>query len=162
MKKYLVAPWRSGYIENLSSSQKSKCIFCEATKKNSDAPVLEKGKKNFVIMNLYPYNTGHVMIVPYKHTNDILNLDEDEITELMKLTQKCIEVLKSILKPHGFNIGMNIGKSAGAGFADHIHLHIVPRWQGDESFLTIVGKSKVISVDVKKIFKKLKKEFNKK
>lgn len=162
MKKYLIAPWRNNYIKSVSSSQKKKCIFCEAIKKNSDAPILEKGKKNFVIMNLYPYNTGHVMIVPYRHINNIINLDEDERNELMALTQKSVGIIKTILKPHGFNTGMNIGKLAGAGFADHIHLHVVPRWQGDESFLTILGKTKVISVDIKKTFEQLKKEFNKK
>ncbi len=160
MKKYLLAPWRSEYISNLLNSNNKSCIFCDAIK-NPGAPVVKKGEKNFIIMNIFPYNSGHIMVVPKEHKSDIVNLTADELNEMMHLTQESISILKKLFKPDGFNIGINMGKSAGAGFADHLHLHIVPRWQGDENFMSVVAETKVVSVDIKKIFEKLKVEFEK-
>jgi ATP adenylyltransferase len=155
----LWSPWRSKYIESFKSDQdKSKCIFCEMVELNPDDPenlLVNKGKYTFTLLNLYPYNNGHLMIVPYKHTSEFTSLSREEYSELMEKLQLAQRALSKVLNPHGFNIGANIGRVAGAGIEDHIHFHIVPRWNGDSNFMPVIGNVKVISQDLKETKTKL-------
>ncbi len=155
MFKYLYAPWRLRYIKELSNKNKG-CIFCEALKKEEpDSLILYKGKKNFVIMNLYPYNPGHIMIAPFRHIHNLEEAEKEESSEMMELAKASIKILKKHFSPDGFNIGMNIGKSAGAGEIGHYHLHIVPRWEGDSNFIALFSNTKVVSQEVGKVYQEL-------
>jgi len=122
--------------------------------------ILFRAKNVFVIMNIFPYNPGHIMIAPYKHTGDINKLNEDELYEMMKLTQISIKIIEEKMKPQGFNVGINIGRIAGAGFEHHIHIHIVPRWSGDTNFMPIIGETKVIPVSIEDTYRNLKDGFD--
>ncbi|MFA4837369.1 MAG: HIT domain-containing protein, partial [Dehalococcoidia bacterium] len=128
--EYIWAPWRIEYI--LGEKEKD-CIFCHKPKQDKDKEnlLLYRGKRNLVMMNLYPYNPGHLMVAPYRHTNILEALDDEEMLEHLQLVTRCVAVLKEAMKPNGFNIGINLGRVAGAGIEDHIHTHIVPRWNGD-------------------------------
>jgi len=140
--KTLWAPWR---IEYITREKKQECIFCDKPREENDKKnlILYKGETSFIIMNRYPYSNGHLMAVPYKHTNNMLELDDKEKLELMSLTTKCIEILK-VMNPEGFNIGMNLGTAGGAGIDDHLHFHIVPRWNGDTNFMPLIADVKVM------------------
>jgi ATP adenylyltransferase len=140
---YMWAPWRMDYI---LSSKPEGCIFCDKPKLKKDREnlILYRGAHCFIIMNYYPYNNGHLMIVPYRHLSKLVNLTPEEQSEMMMLLIKCEEILKHALRPDGINIGMNLGKVAGAGIDDHIHFHIVPRWNGDTNFMPVVGHTKVL------------------
>lgn len=153
--KRLFCPWRIKYV---TSEKPKECIFCAKIKENKDEEnlILLRGKYNFVILNLYPYNNGHLMIVPYEHTNDITKLNLEILSEMMYFTQITVETLKEVMNPHGFNIGFNIGEVAGAGIAEHLHLHIVPRWSGDTNFMFVLGETKVIPEDLHATYKKLR------
>ena len=154
----LWAPWRMSYI--LDEKEKA-CIFCIKPKENDDKKnlILNRGKHHFVIMNKYPYNKGHVMVVPYRHTAEFASLDESESLEMMQIISRSIAALKSALNPDGFNIGMNLGKIAGAGIDDHLHFHIVPRWSADTNFMPVVGETKVISEALSETWGRLKERF---
>ncbi len=151
----LWAPWRIKYI--LGEKVKG-CIFCNAVKSENDEEnfVVERLKYCFVILNKYPYNNGHLMIVPYKHTGNFEELDEKILKELMATAQKYVKKLKKVMKADGINIGINIGRIAGAGIENHIHLHIVPRWAGDNNFMPVIGGTKVISESFESVYNKLK------
>ena len=135
-----------GYVGNIESFRDKGCIFCTKPAAGDDREnlILYRGEKAYVIMNLYPYNTGHVMVAPYRHTGDLEELGEDELREIMELTTLFIRVIKDEMQPQGFNLGINLGKAAGAGYDEHVHQHIVPRWQGDTNFMPVVGESKVM------------------
>ena len=151
------APWRMAYI-NQSGSEKIDCIFCAFTRENNDEKrlILYRGKKAFVMMNAFPYNTGHLMVAPYRHCGDYDDLDGEELIEINELVQRCIKLLKKVMAPHGFNIGINMGKVAGAGFEGHVHVHIVPRWEGDTNFMPVIGETKVIPEALDVTYRKLK------
>ena len=153
----LWAPWRIKYI--LGKKGKD-CIFCKAVKSKNDKKnmVLERKKHCFVMLNKYPYNNGHLMIIPYKHTGKIEDIDTDTLTEMMETVQEYVKKMKKIMKAEGFNIGINIGRIAGAGIDEHVHLHIVPRWSGDNNFMPVIGKIKVISESFDSVYEKLKKQ----
>ena len=140
--KTLWAPWR---IEYITGEKDNGCIFCDKPKEGNDKEnlILFKGETSFIIMNRYPYSNGHLMAVPYRHTNNMSELNDDERLELMNLTTKCIEIL-DIMNPDGFNVGMNLGTAGGAGIDDHLHFHIVPRWNGDTNFMPLIGDVKVM------------------
>ncbi len=140
--KTIWAPWR---IEYLMSEKNAECIFCEKPKENKDREnlIVYRGETGFIIMNRYPYSNGHLMAVPYRHTREFEELSDRERLELMNLVVKCLEILK-VFKPDGFNIGMNLGRAAGAGIDDHIHFHVVPRWSGDTNFMPVIGDIKVM------------------
>ena len=146
------SPWRSQYIESFKSDEdKTKCIFCQMLDLNpldADNLLVDKGEYTFTILNLYPYNNGHLMIVPKRHTSDFSALTSEEISESFKKLQLAEKALQKVLIPHGFNIGANIGRVAGAGIENHIHFHIVPRWNGDSNFMPVIGDVKVISQDL--------------
>lgn len=152
----LYSPWRSQYIETYDKIEG--CFLCNAYKSKEDEKnlVVYRGKNSFVIMNLFPYNAGHLMVCPNEHIGDFTKLDEDILCEISLLTQKMVKVLKKALNPDGFNLGYNLGRTAGAGLEGHLHNHIVPRWNGDANFMPVIGEVKVISQDLKDIYYKIK------
>lgn len=150
----LWAPWRIDYI---LSKKSGGCIFCDKPSENNDEEnlILFRGKFNFIIMNAYPYNNGHMMVVPYRHTASLSGWKPEEQQEMMDLARLGVEVLKNTMKPDGFNLGINMGLVAGAGVADHIHLHIVPRWNGDTNFMPVLSDTRVLSEHLRATYKKL-------
>lgn len=148
----LWSPWRSQYIESFKDkTPKSGCFLCDTAKLNpedSNNLLIHKGRLTFTVLNLFPYNNGHLMIVPYKHIGDMFLLSDEENLEIMRQLKLSAQALEEILNPEGFNIGTNIGKASGAGVDDHIHFHIVPRWNGDTNFMPVLGDVKVISQDL--------------
>lgn len=156
----LYSPWRSKYIGTFKneSPRTEESLFTRIYREKNDAKnlVLLRKKYCFVMMNLYPYNSGHLMIVPNKQTAEITDLSKAELTEIMNTSVEMIAVLKKLLHPHGFNVGANLGRVAGAGVDDHIHFHIVPRWNGDTNFMPTLGNIKVVSEDINAMYKKLK------
>jgi ATP adenylyltransferase len=155
--EYVWAPWRMDYI---LGEKRRGCFFCKKLneKKNKKNLILYQGEYVFVVMNKYPYTNGHLMVVPKRHCLNLEQLDNNELKELFDLLKACIRALKASLRPHGFNIGMNIGKVGGAG-EDHLHLHIVPRWAGDTNFMPVIGKTKIISEYLEKTYEKLHSAF---
>ncbi|TAK17092.1 MAG: HIT domain-containing protein [Acidobacteria bacterium] len=140
----LWTPWRLDYVSNASHSTAS-CIFCDALADIGNQPlVVHRGRSAFVILNKYPYNNGHLMVVFNRHIGRLADATPDELTEVMTLTRTSELVLTEAYHPHGFNTGLNIGKPAGAGVLDHLHVHIVPRWNGDTNFMTVTGETRVL------------------
>ncbi len=139
----LWAPWRLDFIRG---AKPDGCVFCAkpALADDERALIVHRGERCFVILNAYPYNNGHLMVSPFKHVPSIEQLDEGELLELMTLAQRGIGVLREVYAPEGFNIGVNQGAAAGAGIADHMHLHVVPRWVGDTNFMPVIGSTRVL------------------
>ncbi|GAB4300096.1 MAG: HIT domain-containing protein [Ignavibacteriaceae bacterium] len=148
----LWSPWRSQYIESFKDKTESNgCIFCEVKDKNpedADNLLVHKAALTFTILNLYPYNNGHLMVVPYRHTDDFQSLTKEESTEIIDELKLAQLALLHVSGPQGFNIGVNMGKAAGAGIEEHLHFHLVPRWTGDTNFMPVIGEVKVISQDL--------------
>ena len=140
---HLWSPWRMTYIE---SNKNDECVFCTAISEKDDEKnlIVFRGRLVFVILNRYPYTSGHLMVVPYRHTASLNDLDAETRAELMDVTNQAAEVLKLAYNPQGFNLGMNIGEVAGAGIADHIHMHVVPRWGGDTNFMSSLADTRVL------------------
>lgn len=140
---YLWTPWRYRYVSQ--AKNQTGCVFCNASQDAHDEEwlVVLRGAKNFIILNRYPYTSGHVMIVPYLHTADFAGLDQETSAEMMLLSQKVQRALERVYHPDGFNMGMNLGRSAGAGIADHLHMHVLPRWTGDTNFMTTVSETRL-------------------
>ena len=164
----LYAPWRSKYAKSINKTKKeicteNTCVFCQHFSEKNDATnfILKRYKNSIVMLNLYPYNAGHLLVIPKKHKPDLDKLTKEERSELMEVVNTCTKILKKVLQPEGFNIGMNLGKLAGAGIPSHLHIHILPRWLGDTNFLPLLAETKQISFDLKDIYTKLKKEFSK-
>jgi len=159
----LWAPWRMEYISKEKEGKSKPCIFCHRIKQKTDRKnlILYRGKEAFIIMNRYPYNNGHVMVVPYRHTGDITDLHSHENDELFQIIRLTIHALDEVMKPHGYNIGMNLGRVAGAGIEDHLHYHVVPRWNGDTNFMPVLTDTKVISEALDKSYRKLVKVLKK-
>ncbi|MCL5947001.1 MAG: HIT domain-containing protein [Chloroflexi bacterium] len=136
-------PWRFTYIV---SPKPADCIFCKAAAQHNDVlnHILHRGKTTFVILNRYPYNNGHLMVVPYRHIADLDTLTTDELSEIAEATRHAVTVLSRTMNPSGFNIGLNLGQVAGAGIADHLHVHVVPRWQGDTNFVGVIADTRLI------------------
>jgi len=157
--RQLWAPWRIKYI--LEADKADGCIFCDKPKEDRDEEnlILYRGRKCFVMMNKFPYNNGHLMIAPYRHTADLAGLLPEEREELMALAGMSVEILERVLSAQGFNIGMNLGRVAGAGIDQHLHLHVVPRWSGDTNFMPILGDVKVISEALEETYRKLRSGF---
>jgi ATP adenylyltransferase len=159
--KHLFSPWRSKYIASFRNEKPRKgfSLFSTMILQNNDEKnlILVRKKHCFVVMNLFPYNNGHLMIVPYKQTRDISALTPEESAEIMQTTSEMISILKKVMKPHGFNFGANLGRVAGAGIDDHIHFHIVPRWNGDTNFMPTLSEVKVVSEEIRITYKKIKK-----
>ncbi|ALF47694.1 HIT family hydrolase [Campylobacter concisus] len=156
--QHLCAPWRSEYF----SAKKDSCVFCDVINSDDDDKngVLFRAKHCFGIMNLYPYSPGHFMIIPNQHTDKIEELDEQTWFEMSKFVRLGVEILKKELYANGVNIGMNLGKAAGAGIAEHVHYHLVPRWSGDTNFITTISDVRVNGTPFHPLFEKLKKAFS--
>jgi ATP adenylyltransferase len=139
-------PWRAQYIKRDDADEQRGCALCVAFQAGDDQRylVLARGEHSYVIMNLYPYNPGHLMVVPYAHTADFAGLPQATAAEIIQLGQRCTTVLTEAMHPHGFNLGMNLGHVGGAGIAEHLHLHVVPRWNGDTNFMPLIGGVKLI------------------
>ena len=158
----LWSPWRSKYIASGVDSQKEGCVFCDiAASPDGDAAnfVLHRGQHAFALLNLYPYITGHLMIVPYLHTSEFDSVPKEITDEMMDLAKRSQTALQAVYSPSGFNLGMNLGSAAGAGIADHIHIHLLPRWSGDTNFMTTVGESRVIPEALAVTYQKLLQKF---
>ena len=160
----LWSPWRNAYITATVAdmSQADSCIFCEAVTNPVDDEqkfVLHRGAHNFVILNLYPYISGHLMIVPYAHLGELDAASKETTDELMDLAKRCQIALREVYRPQGFNMGMNLGRAGGAGIAQHIHLHVMPRWVGDTNFMTSVAETRVLSEDLPTTYRKLREKF---
>lgn len=156
MESILYAPWRSEYV---AGKKIDECVFCYTSKNantDSELHVLYKDEHCFMVMNKYPYTPGHFMIIPHHHTDKLEELDSETWLHMSNLAQKSVILLKNGMNAHGVNIGMNLGAAAGAGIAEHIHMHIVPRWERDTNFITSIAKTRVYSTDFEKIYKKIK------
>jgi len=158
----LWSPWRAKYIATGADSEGGLCVFCRmARESESDEAnlVLHRGTHVFAALNLYPYITGHLLVVPYQHLGDLDSSPKEITDELMDLTKRSEAALRKVYSPSGFNIGMNLGGAAGAGIVDHIHLHILPRWSGDTNFMTTVAETRVIPEDLKTTYSRLRDQF---
>ncbi len=158
--KQIWAPWR---IEYILSDKRDGCFLCEAARQepSEENLVLHRGKACFVIMNRFPYNPGHLMVVPYRHVGSLRELTKEEQCEMMELAALCTEILDSEMNPDGYNLGINLGKVAGAGLETHVHLHIVPRWNGDTNFMPVLADVKVIPEHLIATYRKLRERFTK-
>lgn len=156
---YLWTPWRYQYLEQAARGQQPDCIFCDALKRNRDEETLivYRAKKSFVILNRFPYTSGHVMVVPYAHVAELHMCDPGALQEMMELAQRLEAVYREEYKPDGMNLGMNLGKAAGAGVAGHLHLHMLPRWIGDSNFMTVTGETRVHPENLRTTFDRLRK-----
>jgi ATP adenylyltransferase len=158
----LWSPWRYEYIATSSTADSSNCIFCslrDDPQNDERNFVVYRGNLNFVVLNIYPYISGHLLIVPHEHVGDLDAASKETTDELMDLTKRCQTALREAYQPAGFNIGMNLGKSAGAGIVDHIHIHILPRWTGDTNFMSTIGNTRVIPEDLATTYQKLRARF---
>jgi len=156
--KFLSAPWRWDFISNIG--RRKGCIFCDAAASDDDASLIcHRGRNFFVLLNRYPYSTGHLMIVPYRHLATPEDMPDDMAGEMVALMGRALKILRAHFHPDGFNVGMNIGRSAGAGIKDHYHLHVVPRWSGDANFMAVVGDTKVMSYELDDVLAVLRREF---
>jgi ATP adenylyltransferase len=151
----LWAPWRMAYLEVTAPTG---CIFCEKPSAGKDERnwILHRGERAFIILNAFPYNNGHLMVAPFRHTADLESLVAEEQAEIFQLTQLSVRLLGTAYQPNGYNLGMNLGKTAGAGVADHLHMHIVPRWDGDTNFMPVVADTKVLPDSLDNTYRKLR------
>lgn len=153
---YLWTPWRYAYVTN--STKTSGCIFCDLVNLGDDAKarIVHRGRSCFIILNTFPYTPGHVMIVPYAHLDELRKLPTEAAHEMMELSQRMENVLRELYRPDGVNLGMNIGKAAGAGVAGHIHMHALPRWVADSNFLSVVGETRILPETLDATFEKIR------
>ena len=155
---YLWTPWRYAYVSTVD--KKTECVFCGLERANDrEAFIIHRGRHCFVILNVYPYTSGHVMVVPYAHLDQLCKLTPEGACEMMALTQKLESVLRRSYQSDGVNLGMNIGKAAGAGVAGHIHMHVLPRWLADSNFMTTVGETRVLPESLEQTWERVRKAF---
>ena len=153
---YLWTPWRYQYITK--PEEQGVCVFCAAARAGDDARwfVVHRATRNFAILNRYPYTSGHLMVVPYDHVASLGDLAAETLTEMILLARDAERHLHTVYRPEGLNIGMNLGRCAGAGIAGHVHLHVLPRWTGDSNFMTVTGETRIVPEDLETTWKKLK------
>ena len=153
---HLWTPWRSTYVAGANRPPDGQCIFCVAAS-HADAEnyVLNRGQHNFIMLNLFPYTNGHLMIAPFAHVSRLSAMEQAARMEMMDLANRCERILESVYHPDGLNLGMNLGEAAGAGVAGHIHLHVLPRWTGDANFMTTVGQTRVMPESIPQTYAKL-------
>lgn len=153
---YLFSPWRMEYIENHLKNET--CVFCVEQDREDGLGnlIVHRGKKAFVILNRYPYTSGHLMTVPYTHQSTLEALDAEIRAEMFELANTGMRVLREVYKPQGFNIGVNIGEAAGAGITEHVHLHVVPRWMGDTNFMTSLGRTRVLPESLEETYQRVR------
>lgn len=152
---YLWSPWRYRYVAD--AAKDDRCIFCDALALNDDTKslIVLRDKKNFIILNRFPYTTGHVMIVPYAHVAELSACDAETLAEMMRLAARVQTAYAAVYKPEGYNLGMNLGRCAGAGITGHLHLHVLPRWGGDTNFMTVVGETRIEPEELGVTYEKL-------
>ena len=156
---YIFTPWRYAYIAAAADTgrQSGDCVFCELLKlSDEEARIVHRGEHCFIILNTFPYTSGHVMVVPFAHLDQLHKVPGPAATEMMALSQKMEGVLREIYSPDGVNLGMNVGRAAGAGVAGHVHMHILPRWVGDTNFMTTVGESRVLPESLEETYRKIR------
>ena len=155
----LWSPWRYRYVS--SDLKAEECVFCAKPRESdSDGLILFRGRHNFILLNLYPYTTGHLMVAPYAHVANLEDLPEETAVEMMALARRAVRSLKRVYRPEGLNVGLNLGQCAGAGIADHLHLHVLPRWTGDANFLSTIGETRVLPEDLGETWRKLSAVFH--
>ena len=155
----LWTPWRLAYVTDASGGGAG-CIFCDALTRGDAEPLMvARARHAFVILNKFPYNNGHLMVVVNRHVGRLADLQPDEMAEVMSLSQSAEKVLTALYQPHGFNMGLNLGKPAGAGVLDHLHFHIVPRWNGDTNFMSVVGETRVLPEELPETAGRLRSAF---
>jgi len=156
---YLWTPWRYAYITGAAKidGKSGQCIFCELPKlPDAEAKIVLRGQHCFVILNSFPYTSGHIMVVPFAHLDELQKLPEPAAREMMSLSQQAERILREVYSPDGINLGMNIGRAAGAGVAGHIHMHVLPRWVGDTNFMTVTGETRVLPEALEETYEKLR------
>jgi ATP adenylyltransferase len=155
------APWRLEYVKDASKDKESECVFCAALAAGDDRAnlIVRRGERCFVILNKYPYTNGHLMVAPYEHVATLQTLDAETIAEMMALAQRGIAALESSYAPHGYNVGVNQGRVAGAGVEHHIHMHVVPRWGGDTNFMPVLGDTRVMNQTLEDSYETLREAF---
>ena len=156
---YLWTPWRYAYITSAGENdgKAEGCVFCELPKlPDEEAKIVYRGQHCFIILNSFPYTSGHVMVVPFAHLDELQKLPEAAAQEMMALSQKMERVLRQVYSPDGINLGMNIGRAAGAGIAGHVHMHVLPRWIGDTNFMTVTGESRVLPEALEETWRRIK------
>ncbi|MDD5661941.1 MAG: HIT domain-containing protein [Candidatus Omnitrophica bacterium] len=149
----LWAPWRISYIKNI---KRKKCIFCQCSSRKPGSYVVFKTRYTSVILNIFPYNNGHLLVSPLRHVNRLEQLRDEEVMDLFYALKKAKKLLEKVLKPQGYNLGLNLAKDAGAGITGHLHIHIVPRWKGDTNFMPVLFNTKIISQSLDELYKQLK------
>jgi len=156
---FLFTPWRYAFVTGAHDT--STCLFCELPRAGKDEKTLivHRDKHCFVILNAYPYTSGHVMVVPYQHVDQLQQLALEAAQEMMKLTQKLEGVLRELYHPEGLNLGMNLGKAAGAGIAEHIHMHVLPRWVADANFISVIGETRILPEDLATTYRRIREKF---
>jgi ATP adenylyltransferase len=159
--KHIWSPWRMKYIEK--NEKEKGCVFCNAHAKEDSASnlIAFRGQRAFVILNLYPYTSGHLMVIPFKHVAILEELDSATRAEMMELTSQCMSILRETYNPQGFNMGANIGEAAGAGVPGHVHIHIVPRWGGDTNFMSALGETRVLPESLEDTYMRVREGFSK-
>ena len=157
MSEILFAPWRLEYVSRADDRDRSECIFCDAFASQDDRSTLtlRRDASSFALLNLYPYTTGHSMVAPIKHCSDLGDIDEGTLTEMMRTAQDLMDAMRDVYRPHGFNVGFNVGEAAGAGIEEHLHLHVVARWRGDNNMMTVVGGTRVVPEDLDRTFDRM-------
>ena len=157
MVETLFAPWRLEYVSTADNRDRSECIFCDAFASADDRATLtlRRDRRSFSLLNLYPYTSGHAMVAPIQHCSDLSDVDEETLTEMMRTAQDLMAAIREVYQPHGFNVGFNVGEAAGAGIEEHLHLHVVPRWRGDNNMMTVVGETRVIPEDLGRTFERM-------
>ncbi|MFB3739506.1 MAG: HIT domain-containing protein [Candidatus Velamenicoccus archaeovorus] len=151
------SPWRMRYIESAKAGDEDGCIFCDLPARGDDAGthILSRGARAFAMLNTYPYNPGHVMVAPFRHVGDLEDLSPEELADVDRLLQASVRALREEMDPHGYNVGMNLGRVAGAGIPDHLHWHVVPRWSGDTNFMPVVAETRVLPELLDETYRKL-------
>jgi ATP adenylyltransferase len=158
--EHLWTPWRSSYVAGEERPSQGHCIFCDAARTSDDQNyILHRGSFNFILLNRYPYTTGHLMIAPYEHVSRLSQTNASSSAEMMGLVREAERVLEATYQPAGLNIGMNLGQAGGAGIAEHIHMHVLPRWIGDANFMTVVGETRVMPESLERTYIKLRDQF---
>lgn len=152
------APWRLAYVKDASKDIEEQCIFCAKPRGDDDAAnlIVHRGERSFVILNLFPYTNGHLMVAPYDHVGRLQELPPATLTEMMAFAQRAMDRLESVYQPHGYNVGFNQGRVAGAGVEHHIHMHVVPRWAGDNNFMPVIADTKVMPQTIEQSYEALR------
>ena len=158
---FLWSPWRYDYLAS-GGKKPSSCVFCVQQDLTHDAErlIVFRGTHNFIILNLFPYTSGHTMVAPYEHLDTLAASKTEQLAEMMQLAQRTIAALQKLYRPEGFNLGMNLGLAAGAGIREHFHLHVVPRWTGDANFMTITGETRVLPEELQTTYQRMRAELH--